>query len=180
MDVKKKPLLAYSVLLMLVFSAHAFHLRFLDYIVPLYLLAVPLVMKSRINIAFSMRHILLGLLVSLIVLLPFFAIFLPEKRFGVPGLGAAMFQLLGVAFPEEFFFRGFLQEAFGNNLRGAAVVSLLFAGAHLPGLFFYGDLYAPLTFFPSLVMSLLYMRTSNVVPSTIFHFFSNIMYLGAL
>lgn len=181
---KKKPLLAYAVLLMLVFPAHAFHLRFLDYIVPFYLLAVPLVLKSRTNIVFSVRHILLGLLVSLIVLLPFFVVFSevfsPGKRFAAPGPAAAMFQLLGVAFPEEFFFRGFLQEAFGNNLRGAAVVSLLFAGAHLPGLFFYGDLYAPLTFFPSLVMGLLYMRTSNVVPSTIFHFFSNIIYLGSL
>lgn len=180
MNVKKKSLLAYVVLLILVFSAYAFHLRFLDYIVPLYLLAVPLVLKSRINIIFSVRHILLGLLVSLIVLLPFFAVFSPEKRFSGPGLGEAMFQLLGVAFPEEFFFRGFLQETFGNNLRGAAVVSLLFAGAHLPGYFFYGDLYAPLTFFPSLIMGLLYLRTSNVVPSTIFHFFSNIMYLGSL
>ena len=177
---KKEPLLAYAVLLILVFSAHAFHLRFLDYIVPLYLLAVPLVLKSRTNIVFSVRHILLGLLVSLIVLSPFFAILSPEKRFAALGLGAAMFQLLGVAFPEEVFFRGFLQEAFGNNVRGAVVVSLLFAGAHLPGLFFYGDLYAPLTFFPSLIMGLLYMRTSNVVPSTIFHFFSNIMYLGSL
>jgi membrane protease YdiL (CAAX protease family) len=180
LDVKKKPLLAYAILLMLVFSAHAFQLRFFDYLVPIYLLAVPVVLKSRTNIGFSMRHILLGLLVSIIVLLPFFAVFPPAKKFAAPGLGAALFQLLGVAFPEEVFFRGFLQEAFGNNLRGAVVVSLLFAGAHLPGLFFYGDLYALLTFFPSLIMGLLYMRTSNVVPSTIFHFFSNIMYLGSL
>lgn len=177
---KKKPLLAYAILLMLVFSAHAFQLRFFDYLVPIYLLAVPTVLKSRTNIGFSMRHILLGLLVSIIVLLPFFAVFPPEKKFAAPGLGAALFQLLGVAFPEEVFFRGFLQEAFGNNLRGAVVVSILFAGAHLPGLFFYGDLHAILTFFPSIIMGLLYVRTSNVVPSTIFHFFSNIIYLGSL
>ncbi len=107
-DVKKKPLLAYGVLLALVFPAHAFHLRFLDYIVPFYLLAVPLLLKSRTNIFFSARHILLGLLVSVIVLLPFFAVFSAGKRFAAPGPGAAMFQLFCVAFPEEFFFRGFL------------------------------------------------------------------------
>lgn len=179
-DVKKKTLYSYAALLVIVFSAHAFHLRFLDYVVPLYLLAVPLVLKSRANIVFSVRDILLGLLVSIIVLLPFFAVFSPTKKIAALGTGAALFQLLGVAFPEEFFFRGFLQDAFGNNLRAAVVVSLLFAGAHLPGLIFYGDLYAPLTFFPSLIMGLLYMRTSNVVPSAIFHFFSNIMYLGSL
>ncbi len=177
---KKKTLLAYVVLLALVFPAHALHLSFLDYIVPLYLLAVPLILKSRTNIFFSVRHILLGLLVSVIVLLPFVAVFSAGKRFAAPGLGTALFQLFGVAFPEEFFFRGFLQETLGNNLRGAIVVSLMFAGAHLPGLLFYGDIYAPLTFFPSIVMGLLYMRTSNVVPSTIFHFFSNITYLGSL
>ncbi len=176
----KKGLYSYAILLILVFSAHAFHLRFFDYLVPLYLLAIPLALKGRINIVFSMRDIFLGLLVSIIVLLPFFAVFSPAKKFAPPGMGAALFQLAGVAFPEEFFFRGFLQEVIGNNLRGAVAVSLLFAVAHLPGFFFYGDLYAPLTFFPSLIMGLLYMRTSNIVPSAIFHFFSNIMYLGSL
>jgi membrane protease YdiL (CAAX protease family) len=178
--VKIKALLAYAVLLAIVFPAHAFHLRFFDYLVPFYLLALPLVLKRRININFSVRHILLGLLVSLIVLAPFFAVFSLGKKFVPMGLGAAMFQLLGISFPEEFFFRGFLQEVFGNNLRGAVMVSLLFAGAHLPGLFFYGDIYAPLTFFPSLIMGFLYMRTSNVVPSTIFHFLSNVVYFGSL
>ena len=179
-DVKKKAFCTYAVLLAIVFPAQAFHLRFFDYLVPLYLFAVPLVLKRRTNINFSVRHILLGLLVSLIILLPFFAVFSPGKKFVPMGLGAALFQLLGISFPEEVYFRGFLQEVFGNDLRGAVIVSLLFAGAHLPGLFFYGDSYAPLTFIPSLVMGLLYMRTSNVVPSTIFHFLSNVMYLGSL
>jgi membrane protease YdiL (CAAX protease family) len=179
-DVKKKAFFTYAVLLALVFTSHAFHLRFLDYHVPFYLLAVPLVLKRRININFSVRHILLGLLVSLIILLPFLAVFFPEKKFAPIGLGAALFQLLGISFPEEVFFRGFLQDVFGNDLKGAVMVSLLFAVAHLPGIFFYGDFYAPLTFFPSLVMGFLYMRTSNVVPSTIFHFLSNVVYFGAL
>ncbi len=177
---KKKALCTYALLLAIVFTSQVFHLRFLDYLIPFYLLAVPLILKKKININFSVRHILLGLLVSLIILLPFFAVFSPGKKFAAVGLGAALFQLLGISFPEEVFFRGFLQEVFGNDLKGAVGVSFLFAVAHLPGMFFYGDFYAPLTFFPSLVMGFLYMRTSNVVPSTIFHFLSNVVYLGSL
>ena len=177
---KKKALFAYAGLLMIVFPAEAFHLGFLDYLVPFYLLGAPLVLKRRININFSAKHILLGLLVSLLILLPFFAVFSSWKKFVPMGPGAALFQLLGISFPEEVFFRGYLQEALGNDLRGAVMVSLLFAVAHLPGLFFHGDLYAPLTFLPSLVMGFLYMRTSNIVPPTIFHFLSNVIYLGSL
>ncbi len=177
---KKKALISYAVLLAIVFPSHAFHIRFFDYFVPVYLVAVPLVLGRKININFSVKHILFGLLVSLIVLAPFWAVFSHGGKFALIGFGAALFQLLCISFPEEIFFRGFLQEVFGNGMKGAALVSLMFAAAHLPGLFFYGDLYAPLTFFPSLVMGFLYMRTSNVVPSTIFHFLSNVVYLGSL
>lgn len=176
----RKALCSYVGLLALAFASHAFHLPLFDYVVPLYLVAVPLVLGKRISFNFSMGHILLGLLASLLVLAPFFTVFLHGKKFAAIGPGAAIFQLLGVSFPEEFFFRGFLQEAFGNDIRSIVIVSLMFAVAHLPGLFFYGDIYAPLTFFPSLVMGFLYMRTSNVVPSTIFHFLSNVLYLSSL
>ncbi len=177
---KKKALFAYAILLGIVFPAHASHLPFFDYIIPAYLIAVPRVLEKKININFSLRHILMGLLVSVVVLAPFFAVFMHGKKFAAMGAGAAIFQLLGVSFPEEVFFRGFLQEVFGNNVRSNIIVSLLFAAAHLPALFFYGDSYAPLTFFPSLIMGFLYMRTSNVVPSTIFHFLSNVLYLGSM
>lgn len=180
MDAKRKALLAYVVLLMLVFAAHAFHLRLFDYLVPLYLMVAPLVLRRRVNINFSARQILLGLIVSLAVLLPFYVFFSAEKRFVPLGMVPAALQLFSVSFPEEVFFRGFLQEVFGNNLRGAVIGSILFSGAHLPGLLFNGDLYAPLTFFPSLIMGFLYVRTSNVIPSTIFHFLANVVYLGSL
>jgi len=93
-------------------------------------------------------------------------------------MGAVVFQLLGVAVPEEVYFRGFLQQRLGNTLREVLLVSLLFSFMHLPQFIFYGDKYSLLTFFPSLVMGLLYWRTSNVLPSTIFHFLSNIVFLG--
>ncbi len=177
---KKKAIFAYAVLLGIVFPAHALHLPFFDYLIPAYLVAVPLVLGVKINLNFSLRQILMGLIVSIIVLTPFLAVFMQGKKFAAIGAGAAIFQLLGVSFPEEVFFRGFLQEVFGNNARSNIIVSLLFAAAHLPALVFYGDLYAPLTFFPSLVMGFLYMRTSNVVPSVIFHFLSNVLYLGSM
>ncbi|SPQ00654.1 putative Abortive infection protein [Candidatus Sulfobium mesophilum] len=177
---KKKALFAYAILLGIVFPAHALHLPFSDYLIPLYLVAVPLVLEGKININFSLRQILMSLIVSLMVLAPFFAVFLHGKKFAAMGAGTAIFQLLCVSFPEEVFFRGFLQEAFGNNISSVVMVSLLFAGAHLPGLFFYGDVYAPLTFIPSLVMGILYMRTSNVIPPTIFHFLSNVLYLASM
>ena len=176
----RKALCAYVGLLALVFPSHAFHIPLFDYVIPLYMVAVPLVLEKRINITLSIGHILLGLLASLLVLAPFFSVYLHGKKFAAIGLGASIFQFLGVSFPEEVFFRGFLQEVFGNDIRSVVTVSLMFAVAHLPGLFFYGDIYAPLTFFPSLVMGFLYMRTSNVVPSTIFHFMSNVLYLSSL
>jgi membrane protease YdiL (CAAX protease family) len=93
-------------------------------------------------------------------------------------VGAVIFQLLGVSVPEEVYFRGFLQDGLGNTLKSVLVVSLLFSFMHLPQFIFYGDRYSLLTFFPSLVMGLLYWRTSNVLPSAIFHFSSNIVFLG--
>ncbi|HXX80085.1 MAG TPA: CPBP family intramembrane glutamic endopeptidase [Thermodesulfovibrionales bacterium] len=89
-----------------------------------------------------------------------------------------IFQLFGVAIPEEVYFRGFLQQRLGNTLKSVLTVSLLFSFMHLPQFIFYGDRYSLLTFFPSLVMGLLYWRTSNVLPSVIFHFCSNIVFLG--
>jgi membrane protease YdiL (CAAX protease family) len=180
MDAKRKALLAYLLLLVLVFAAHLFHLRYFHYLVPLYLVAVPLILRRKINIIFSGRHILLGLIVSLVVLLPFYAFSSAAKGFVLMGMAPAAIQLFSVSFPEEVFFRGFLQEVFGNNLRGAVIGSILFSGAHLPGLLFNGDIYAPLTFFPSLIMGFLYLRTSNVIPSIIFHFLANVVYLGSL
>jgi len=64
----------------------------------------------------------------------------------------------------------------GNNIRGVIIVSILFSVIHLPKLIFDGDLSSVLTFFPSLVMGYLYMRTSNILPSVIFHFTANIIF----
>lgn len=98
--------------------------------------------------------------------------------FTLPYLMTVVFQLLAVSLPEEAFFRGYLQETVGNNLKGVVAVSMLFSIAHLPGFIINGDVNSVLTFFPSLVMGYLYMRTSNILPCIIFHLFANIIFTG--
>ena len=93
-------------------------------------------------------------------------------------------QLLLVALPEEVFFRGYLQQKIGNNIKGVIIVSLLFAVGHFITLCLGGghDIaicsQAILTFFPSLVMGYLYIVTKSLWASIIFHFFANIVHIA--
>ena len=120
-----------------------------------------------------------GFVASAAILAPFWLIMTALGiSFTLPYLMTVVFQLLAVSLPEEAFFRGFLQENLGNNLKGVVVVSILFSIAHLPGFIINGDVNLVLTFFPSLVMGYLYMRTSNILPCIIFHLFANIIFTG--
>jgi len=93
-------------------------------------------------------------------------------------------QLLLVALPEEVFFRGYLQQKIGNNIKGVIIVSLLFAVGHFVTLCLGGGhniaicSQAILTFFPSLVMGYLYVVTKSLWASIIFHFFANIVHIA--
>jgi membrane protease YdiL (CAAX protease family) len=175
---KKKALFAYGILLIIVFLAHAFPVRASAYAIPLFLTAVPVLLRRRINFSFSIRHLILGAGVSLIILAPPFVWLYTQRGFRPLSLHMVMTELFLVSFPEEVFFRGFLQDILGNNVVGVVIVSLMFSLSHLPSLLFGGAVYAPLTFFPSLVMGLLYRKTSNVLPSTVFHFLANVVFLG--
>jgi len=175
---KRKALYSYAVLLVVLFVSHAADYRFFHYAVPFYLVIVPLLLRGRINCIFSLNQILLGLAASAAVLVPYWLIFSPRGAAVALTPASLIYQFFAVSFAEEVFFRGFLQEVLGNTFKGVVVVSILFWAAHLPALFFRGDLYAPLTFFPSLVMGFLYKRTSNVLPSTLFHFFANVLFTG--
>jgi len=175
---KKKAYYAYAGLLLLSFLSVLVPGRPLNLLLPLYLLGVPLLLQGRLNFFFSVRHLGLGLLVSALVLAPFVLCFTDLNIIRELTFPALVTQFFLVSFPEEVFFRGFLQEVVRNDLRGVVLVSLLFAAAHLPALLLQGDAGAPLTFFPSLVMGLLYMKTSNVLTPTIFHFLSNIVFAG--
>jgi membrane protease YdiL (CAAX protease family) len=117
-------------------------------------------------------------MVSACILAPFYIFFHKAGQVVPITLNFLLTQLFVVSFPEEVFFRGFLQDVLRNDIKGVFVVSLMFMLTHLPGFILSGDPYALFTFFPSLVMGTLYMKTSNVLPSTIFHFLSNMVFLG--
>ena len=90
--------------------------------------------------------------------------------------------LVAIAFPEEFFFRGYLQRNLGGGWGAIVAASVLFALAHLLAIcvFTGGGVCGQnaLTFFPSLVMGYLYMRTGTIWSSVFFHFAANIVYLS--
>lgn len=164
----------------MVFINHAFSLKPLKYLIPLFLLTTPYLLRKRINIRFDIRDILAGVTASLIILLPLVLYQILSDRGSpiLPSMDIIVLHLFLIAIPEEVYFRGVLQEVIGNNIRGVIVVSLLFSFSHLPWLIFYGDALSLLTFFPSLVMGYLYMRTSNILPSALFHFTANIIFLN--
>ncbi len=163
----------------MVFVYHAFSFCLLKYLIPLFLTVTPYIFRARINIRFSINHIITGITVSVLILLPFwYLMMLNGKSFVFLSSGAVLFQLFGVSLPEEIYFRGYLQEKLGNNFKGLLIGSVLFSIMHLPQLVFYGDVYSVMTFFPSLIMGFLYMKTSNIIPSVIFHFNANVVFLG--
>ena len=103
-------------------------------------------------------------------------------RFVEPTALFALTHLVAIAFPEEFFFRGYLQRTLGGGWGAVIAASALFALAHLLVIcIFSGGGYCAqnaLTFFPSLVMGYLYMRTGTIWSSVFFHFAANIVYLS--
>lgn len=175
---RARALLAFGILLAIVFLTHLFTSRVTDYLLPLYLIVAPLVLGRKLKFSVSPRQIKYALGTSLVILVPMYVIFSLNRSFHLPGASVLLAQLVRTALPEEIFFRGFLQEVFGNNARGVVLVSLLFAVAHIPAFLFYHDSYALLTFFPSLVMGFLYMRTSSILPPALFHFLANVVFRG--
>ena len=126
---------------------------------PVLMVMFPIIAGYRVKLRFAVKDIVLGIIVSAIILLPYSIVFPPSLHpleGGGWGRGNLLyyilFQLLSVAFPEEFFFRGFLQDSTGRNLKSVLVVSLLFAAAHLPRAVFLGEWISLLSFFPSLVI----------------------------
>lgn len=103
-------------------------------------------------------------------------------KFVEPTVLLVLTHLVAIAFPEEFFFRGYLQRTLGGGWGAVVAASALFASAHLLVIcVFSGGGYCAqnaLTFFPSLVMGYLYMRTGNIWSSVFFHFAANIVYLS--
>ena len=133
------------------------------------------------------RGLLIGGVVS-IVILPTYVLLdllLTGATINLDRISAILIvlQLFFVALPEEVFFRGYLQEKLGNNIKGVVIVSVLFALGHFFTLCvasgFAGGIctQSVLTFFPSLIMGYLYVRTETLLGSIVFHFLSNIVYI---
>lgn len=141
---------------------------------PILMLIFPIIAGHKVKLRFSIKDFLSGLIVSIVVLLPYYLVFGINLR----AITAyyVIFQLLSVSLPEEFFFRGFLQDSIGKGFRAILLVSLLFSIAHLPKAIFLGEWISLLSFFPSVVMGWLYMKTKNILPGTVFHLLANLVY----
>jgi membrane protease YdiL (CAAX protease family) len=175
---RAKAVIGYVALLVLSLLLHAAKPANALYysLLPALMLIFPIVAGHRVKLRFSIKDIIWGIVISLIILVPYYVIFGVSMK-TITGY-AFLFQLLSVSFPEEFFFRGFLQDTIGRNFTAVLLVSLLFAVAHVPKALFLGDWMSLLTFFPSLVMGWLYMKTNNVLPGTIFHLLANLIHQG--
>lgn len=126
----------------------------------------------------------LGVLVGYLACLYLLSAYLGKTvKFTEPAALFVFTHLVAIAFPEEFFFRGYLQRTFGGGWGAIVAASALFASAHLLVICVFsggGGACAQnaLTFFPSLVMGYLYMRTGTIWSSVFFHFAANIVYLS--
>lgn len=154
------------------------------------MLVIPFLLgKNRNYFAFNYAGFVKGALITFGILAAYLLVFLvygflTDKGLGFREAGFTFFiiQFLLVAIPEEVFFRGYLQEEFGNNYRAIIIVSLLFAVAHLLLVCAMGGgvsvcIQNGLTFFPSLVMGYLYMKTGTLWSSILFHCLANILHI---
>lgn len=171
-----KVLFGYFLLIIFSFILHYIKPGRMYYsILPVLMIAYPVFSGSRIKISFSLKDILIGFLASFLILFPCY-LFLGGNPTKIT-LADVLFQFIGVAFPEEVFFRGYIQESLKRSLNAVLITSLFFSFAHFPNAIFSNNWVSLLSFFPSLIMGWLYLKTGNILPGTIFHFFANILLL---
>jgi membrane protease YdiL (CAAX protease family) len=140
---------------------------------PVLMVMFPILVGHKVKLSFQIQDLFFGIGVSAVVLIPYY--FILGGKIETISVYLIIYQLFSVSFPEEFFFRGFLQDSMGRTYQSVLLVSLLFTIAHVPSAFFLNDWISLLSFFPSLVMGWLYMKTNNIIPGTLFHFLANIV-----
>ncbi|MCK5392085.1 MAG: CPBP family intramembrane metalloprotease [Deltaproteobacteria bacterium] len=187
------PLTVYVFLILTIFIAKFFvPWAYVLSIAALLMLLLPILLKTEGGeLRWDFKGVLLGLGVSVVLLSIYVAVIAfyghyMGKSLVVSDLSYSfvLTQLLLVALPEEVFFRGYLQQKIGNNIKGIIIVSLLFAVGHFITLCLGGGhnlaicAQAILTFFPSLVMGYLYLYSRTLWASIIFHFFANIVHIA--
>jgi len=149
------------------------------------MLCAPFVMRSEIRgFNRNLRGVFIGLALSVVILSIYLLVVRKPFDLGKVSLSLLAAHLLLVAVPEEVFFRGYLQEKVGNNLKGILIVSLLFAMGHIITRCLFGGCGASgyaqalLTFFPSIVMGYLYLISGTLWANILFHFLANVVYVA--
>jgi len=169
-----KIFLIYLIFLISSFTVNLFMPEFKHFFIPAILIGLSFAFSPKINFRFKKSDLILSMKISLLILAPFALLtYLYYGKFQPPTFSTILYLLFGVAVSEEIFFRGVIQEKLGNNWKALIITSILFSLAHLPNFLFYNNFFSLATFFPSLIMGWLYMKTSNILPSIFFHFLSN-------
>jgi membrane protease YdiL (CAAX protease family) len=183
------PLSIYVVVIFLITLTRIFFPDFSFAIAALILFSTPFLLTDRMSgFKWDPGGLLIGVIVSIVILPTYILLdlLLTGATISVDRISAILIalQLFFVALPEEVFFRGYLQEKLGNDLKGVVLVSVFFALGHFFTLCvasgFIGGIctQSVLTFFPSLIMGYLYVRTGTLWGSIIFHFLSNLVYIS--
>lgn len=138
---------------------------------------------------------LLTLAVSILVIFPFFIggfilylTYFKKYRFvgsvDINYFQVISFHILAAALPEEFFFRGFLQELFNRDMPrrfvtfgiswgpGMVISAFLFAIGHF---IFRQEAWRIMVFFPGLLFGLLREKYDSIAVPVLLHAFSNII-----
>ncbi len=145
--------------------------------------------KFGITARYIHRDIIYLFLGFLFILLPFFSLYRlwmgKALTFIIPHdiLSYSLFQIFYVGFPEEFFFRGYLQGGFriwipfkGEFLkRGCSIFlsSAFFAVAHV---FASGSISRLDVFFPSIIFGIMREMSGSIISSSLFHGLCNIVW----
>ena len=173
------------------------------------LFAVPLVAVRRIHprdeveagiwIKWSWKDLLFGVIVVLILFIPvalgnhfvrtnmqglqFVFDWSNYQSLQTPILYELFIQIICIALPEEFFFRGYIQTAVQKIFKDTTrlcriavpasifITSLLFALIHLPS----GDISRLLTFFPGLLFGFIRYKTNGLIGAIFCHAMCNMM-----
>lgn len=183
------PISIYVIVISVITVARILFTDFSYAIAAVVLFSTPFLVTDKMRgLKWDPSGLLIGVAVSIVILPTYIVLdsLLTNATIHLDRISALLIamQLFFVALPEEVFFRGYLQEKLGNNLKGVAIVSVFFALGHFFTLCvasgFIGGICAQsvLTFFPSLIMGYLYARTGTLWGSIIFHFLSNIVYVS--
>ena len=188
---QKTPVLSYLILILSIFFLRIFlEWDIIFSISAAIMLLVPILVKKNSNFFyFNASGFIKGLTLSIVVLIVYVLVLFIYSRFTDTSLFVREFttaflllQFFLVALPEEVFFRGYLQKEFGNDYKAIILVSVLFAIAHLVVVCAVSRginvcTQNALTFFPSLVMGYLYMKTNTIWSSVVFHFLANVVHI---